>query len=121
MAKRAGIPWELILSAELSGYYKPAEETYLRAVELLDVAPGRVMMVAAHEMDLAAASKAGLRTVYIRRPLKWGSDESGPTNSPTTQPRSLPTTSLTSPAFLMCETANPYRTPWLLRDTLQVE
>ena len=37
-------------------------------------------MVAAHEMDLAAAIKAGLRTAYIHRPMEWGSDESGPTN-----------------------------------------
>ena len=82
MAKRAGIPWDLILSAELSGHYKPAAEAYLRAVELLDVEPHRVMMVAAHEMDLEAASEAGLRTAYVHRPLEWGSDESRSMNAP---------------------------------------
>lgn len=81
MAKRAGIPWDLILSAELSGHYKPAEKAYLRAVDLLDVAPNRVMMVAAHEMDLAAASKAGLRTAYVHRPLEWGPDEPSSMNA----------------------------------------
>ena len=85
MAKRAGIPWDLILSAELSGHYKPAEEAYLRAVELLDVAPDRVMMVAAHEMDLEAASDAGLRTVYVHRPLNGAQTSLGRRTSPLVQ------------------------------------
>jgi 2-haloacid dehalogenase len=72
MAKRAGIPWDLILSAELSGHYKPDEEAYLTAVDLLDVAPGRVAMVAAHERDLEASREAGLRTAYVHRPDEWG-------------------------------------------------
>lgn len=37
MAKRAGIPWDLILSAELSGHYRPDEAVYLTAVDLLDL------------------------------------------------------------------------------------
>ena len=82
MAKRAGIPWDLILSAELSGHYKPAAEAYLRAVGLLDVPPDRVVMVAAHEMDLEVASEAGLRTAYVHRPQGWRPDESGSTNEP---------------------------------------
>jgi 2-haloacid dehalogenase len=72
MAKRAGIPWDLILSAELSGHYKPDEEAYLTAVDLLDVAPDRVAMVAAHERDLEASREAGLRTAYVHRPDEWG-------------------------------------------------
>jgi 2-haloacid dehalogenase len=72
MAKRAGIPWDLILSAELSGHYKPGEEAYLTAVDLLDVAPDRVAMVAAHERDLEASREAGLRTAYVHRPDEWG-------------------------------------------------
>lgn len=72
MAKRARIPWDLILSAELSGHYKPHKESYLTAVDLLDLTPERVMMVAAHEMDLDAAREAGLHTAYVHRPLEWG-------------------------------------------------
>jgi 2-haloacid dehalogenase len=48
MAKRAGLPWDLILSSELVRHYKPDPETYLSAPELLDLRPGQVMMVAAH-------------------------------------------------------------------------
>nr|WP_255666413.1 HAD-IA family hydrolase [Haladaptatus sp. DYF46] len=74
MAKWAGIPWDLILSAELSGHYKPDEEAYLTAVELLDLQLEEVMMVAAHERDLDASRQAGLRTAYVHRPLEWGSE-----------------------------------------------
>lgn len=74
MAKRAGIPWDLILSAELAHRYKPDEEVYLTAVDLLDLAPDQVMMVAAHETDLDAAREAGLHTGYVHRPSEWGPD-----------------------------------------------
>lgn len=72
MAKRAGLPWDLILSAEVAKHYKPQEEAYLTAVEYLDLAPEEVMMVAAHERDLDASRDAGLHTAYVHRPLEWG-------------------------------------------------
>jgi 2-haloacid dehalogenase len=74
MAKRAGLPWDLVLSAELSGHYKPDEEAYLTAVDLLDVDAADVMMVAAHERDLDASRDAGLHTAYVHRPREWGPD-----------------------------------------------
>lgn len=72
MAKRAGIPWDAILSTELFRKYKPQPETYLGAAQLLGVAPGEVMMVAAHNGDLAAASALGLRSAFIPRPAEYG-------------------------------------------------
>lgn len=74
MAKRAGLPWDLILSAELAQYYKPDREAYLTSVEFLGLRPEEVMMVAAHPDDLRAASEAGLRTAYVHRPLEFGTD-----------------------------------------------
>jgi 2-haloacid dehalogenase len=74
MAKRAGLPWDLILSAELAHHYKPDPETYLMAPELLDLRPAQVMMVAAHVGDLRAARENGLRTAYVPRPLEFGPD-----------------------------------------------
>jgi 2-haloacid dehalogenase len=82
MAKRAGIPWDLILSAELSGHYKPDEEAYLTAVDYLDLQPAEVMMVAAHERDLEATREVGLRTAYIHRPLEWGPERTDDTERP---------------------------------------
>lgn len=72
MAKRAGLPWDLILSAELAGGYKPDAEVYETAVDLVDEDPGRVAMVACHERDLDAAAESGLRTAYVHRPMEWG-------------------------------------------------
>jgi len=72
MAKRVGLPWDLILSADLVRHYKPDPETYLMAPNLLDLLPEQVMMVAAHSDDLRAAQENGLRTAYVPRPLEFG-------------------------------------------------
>ena len=74
MAKNAGLPWDVVLSAELFGHYKPDAEVYLGAAHLLDLKPANVLMVAAHKDDLFAARKAGLRTAFIRRPREFGPD-----------------------------------------------
>jgi len=75
MAKRAGIPWDVILGAEVARAYKPAPEAYDRAAAMLGVEPGRCLMVAAHPGDLAAAAARGFRTAYVRRPLEYGPDK----------------------------------------------
>lgn len=72
MAKHAGLPWDLILSAELFQHYKPDPETYLGAAELLGIAPAELMMVAAHKSDLRAAKACGLATALVQRPLEYG-------------------------------------------------
>lgn len=72
MAKRAGLRWDVILSAELFRQYKPDEAVYTGAAALLGLPPGEVMMVAAHADDLEAARSAGLRTAYVHRPLEHG-------------------------------------------------
>ncbi|MEO8040302.1 MAG: haloacid dehalogenase type II [Betaproteobacteria bacterium] len=74
MAKHGGLPWDVILSAELFHHYKPDPEAYLGAARILDLKPAQVMMVAAHKDDLFAARKAGLRTAFIRRPKETGPD-----------------------------------------------
>jgi len=74
MAKRAGLPWDVVLSAELVRHYKPHGEVYLSAPRLLGLAPDAVMMVAAHTHDLTAARQHGLRTAYVRRPREHGPD-----------------------------------------------
>ena len=72
MAKFAGLPWDLILSAELFQHYKPDQETYLGAARLLCLPPDQVMMVAAHNHDLKAAQKLGLKTAFVARPTEYG-------------------------------------------------
>jgi 2-haloacid dehalogenase len=73
MAKHAGLPWDCILSAENVQHYKPDPEVYRLVPELFDLRPDQVMLVAAHEHDLQAAQKHGLRTAFVHRPLEHGS------------------------------------------------
>lgn len=72
MAKRAGLPWDAILSAELMRHYKPDREAYLGAVDLLGLKPEEVAMAASHLSDLRAARSCGLRTAFLHRPLEFG-------------------------------------------------
>jgi 2-haloacid dehalogenase len=74
MAKHAGLPWDLILSAEVFRHYKPDPETYLGVAEIFDIPPNEVMLVAAHEDDLDAAKACGLQTAFIERPDEYGPD-----------------------------------------------
>jgi 2-haloacid dehalogenase len=72
MARHAGLPWDAVLSGELVQRYKPDPAVYLMAARLLGVAPGELMMVAAHTSDLDAARASGLMTAYVHRPTEFG-------------------------------------------------
>lgn len=72
MARRAGLPWDAILGAEASGFYKPDPRAYQCTAELLQLAPGELCLVAAHHGDLAAARAAGLLCAYVDRPAEYG-------------------------------------------------
>jgi 2-haloacid dehalogenase len=72
MAKRAGIPWDTVLGSELVQAFKPTPAAYLRTAEVLGLAPGECMMVAAHNNDLAAARRCGLQTAFVGRPIEHG-------------------------------------------------
>ena len=72
MAKHAGLPWDVVLGAETARAYKPLPQAYLASAELLNLAPSQVMLVAAHNGDLAAAAECGLRTAFVARPAEYG-------------------------------------------------
>ena len=72
MAKRAGLPWDVILGAEVTQAYKPAPEAYLRAAEIMALPPHAICLVAAHNGDLAAARRCGFRTAFVPRPGEHG-------------------------------------------------
>ena len=75
MARRAGLPWDAILGAEIARAYKPRTEVYLRCAEALGLAPSAVMMVAAHNSDLITAAQCGLQTAFVPRPAEYGPDQ----------------------------------------------
>lgn len=72
MAKRAGLPWDLVLGAEVAGAYKPQKEAYQRSAMLLGLAPEQCLFVAAHNDDLFAARYVGMPCVFVARPTEHG-------------------------------------------------
>src|SRR5205807_109638 len=72
MAKRAGLPWDAILGAEVSQMYKPRPEAYLRTADVLGLPAAACMMVAAHNNDLRAARGVGFATAFVTRPSEHG-------------------------------------------------
>ena len=72
MAKRAALPWDCVLSAEVFRAYKPDPATYLGVASVFDLPPAAVMLVAAHQDDLAAARACGLQTAYVERAQEFG-------------------------------------------------
>jgi 2-haloacid dehalogenase len=75
MAKRASLPWDCVLSAEVFRAYKPDPATYLGVAQVFDLQPCEVMLCAAHHDDLQSARACGLRTAYIERPLEFGAKQ----------------------------------------------
>lgn len=72
MAKNAGLPWDLVYSAELARAYKPDPRAYRMLQDLLALNPDEIMLVAAHQDDLRAARDLGFRTAFVMRPLEHG-------------------------------------------------
>jgi 2-haloacid dehalogenase len=75
MAKRAGLPWDAILGAEVVRAYKPSPQVYSETVEILGLAPAELCLVAAHNGDLAAARRQGLSTAFVVRPREHGPNQ----------------------------------------------
>jgi 2-haloacid dehalogenase len=79
--RNAGIAryFERVLSVDAIGRFKPAPETYLHAAAVLDVAVDEVLMVAAHDWDVAGARSVGMPGAFLARPgAIWGLPEGPP-------------------------------------------
>lgn len=72
MARRADLPWDAILGAEVVQAFKPMPQAYLRTADMLGIAQGELCLVAAHHSDLAAARACGLQCAYVARPMEYG-------------------------------------------------
>ena len=75
MANHANLPWDNIFSAETFMHYKPDPETYLGAVNKLNLQNNEVMLVAAHNNDLLAAKECGLKTAFVLRATEYGPNQ----------------------------------------------
>ncbi|WP_024647614.1 haloacid dehalogenase type II [Pseudomonas syringae] len=72
LAKFGGLPWDVIVGAEIAGTYKPQPQTYLKSAKAVGLPPESMAMVAAHNADLAAARANGFKTVFVLRPHEHG-------------------------------------------------
>lgn len=75
MGKRAGIPWDVIMSSDVTRAYKRDPAAYLNACSAMGLETHQVMMCAAHNDDLEAAQSHGMRTAYINRSYEYGPDQ----------------------------------------------
>ena len=77
MAKRAGLPWDCVLSAELFRALQARSGGLpRRCADLLGVAPAELMLVAAHPSDLRAARDVGAED-GLRRRGRWSTAPTG--------------------------------------------
>ena len=76
MAKAGGLPWDVVLGAEVARQYKPHPDAYLNSAKALDLPPDQCMLIAAHNEDLAAAQQQGFKTAFVARPTEHGSSQS---------------------------------------------
>ena len=77
MAKRGGLPWDVILGSEFAKTYKPMPQIYDGVAQALQIEPAQVMMVACHVWDLDAAKARGLKTGFVARPSEYGPGKGG--------------------------------------------
>ena len=59
--------FELVLSAQDAGAYKPAPPAYRMALERADATGGEVCFVSTHWWDVAGAKRSGLHTGWVAR------------------------------------------------------
>jgi 2-haloacid dehalogenase len=66
---RAGLrdQFELLLSVEVAGVWKPAAGAYHFVADRCGVEPAEMLMVAVHPWDLHGAARAGLQTAWLDR------------------------------------------------------
>jgi 2-haloalkanoic acid dehalogenase type II len=62
-----GVDWDVVVTSEEAGYYKPDPRPYQLALARLDVQPGRAAFVAGSGYDLFGTSRVGLRTYWHNR------------------------------------------------------
>ena len=63
-AARAGVAFDVVVTAERAGFYKPDPHPYQMALDELDLPAARVLFVAGSGFDLFGTSKVGLDTFW---------------------------------------------------------
>ena len=66
-AAKLGVPFDVIVTSERAGFYKPRPEPYRLALSELKLDPEAVLFVAGSGFDLIGTSKVGLDTYWHNR------------------------------------------------------
>jgi len=66
-ADRVGVPFDVLVTSERAGFYKPDPAPYLMALQELGLPAGRVLFVAGSSYDLFGTAKVGLPTFWHNR------------------------------------------------------
>jgi 2-haloalkanoic acid dehalogenase type II len=66
-AARVGVPFQVIVTSERAGYYKPDPHPYRLALAELGLPPERVLFVAGSGFDLIGTAAVGLATLWHNR------------------------------------------------------
>lgn len=75
LSRFAKLSWDVVLGSDVFRSYKPDPKVYRRAATFLGLDPGEVMLVAAHNDDLAGARRAGLATGFVLRANEYGAGQ----------------------------------------------
>ena len=85
-ARRLGVPFDVVVTAERAGFYKPDPAPYRLAVRELGMQPGEVLFVAGSAFDLVGTARVGLDTYWHNR---VGLERPGEAPAPLREARSL--------------------------------
>jgi 2-haloacid dehalogenase len=66
-ARRVGVPFDVIVTSERAGFYKPHPAPYNLALSELGISARKAMFVAGSGFDLIGTSKVGLDTYWHNR------------------------------------------------------
>ncbi|WP_411281090.1 HAD-IA family hydrolase [Gemmatimonas sp.] len=66
-ALAVGVPFDVVVTAEAVGFYKPNPRCYLAAAEALGAAPADVLFVAGSPFDVVGAAAAGMPVYWHNR------------------------------------------------------
>ncbi len=78
-ARRIGVPFDFVITAEQAGAYKPSLQTFVYALKTIGCQPDELLHVAqGFEYDIVPAHALGWRRVWINRYGKTGNPAYGP-------------------------------------------
>jgi 2-haloacid dehalogenase len=66
-ARKVGVPFDVIVTSERAGFYKPDPRPYELALKELDLKAGEVLFVAGSGFDLIGTARVGLDTYWHNR------------------------------------------------------